>query len=401
MTIVGASALALVFLTVTGNWAALRVGGQIELIQKHYMPKVQLGQTLEAELERLARLFQDAVAAQDLVALDETEALKRTLLAQLQSARSALSAEQFEALRNAILEYDGAAQDVSRRLIAGESGAALLTGISSMQAKQQRAASLLKSAMAFDRSELAAAFADVARAENDATKTRLLVSGTCLIVVILLSFWLTRGVLHSLAELGAGLDRFGRQEFGKAIDVDLSDEIGAIASQANQMAKSLARLSEQRDREDWLKAGHAQLVHELRGDLEPTEIANRASRVLADYLKAPAAVLHYVSNDDRLCVLGHHAALGALERDGVANSFRLGEGPIGAAARQEQIVLLDTPPDYLRIRTGLGMSAPSTVALVPLVQLGKVTGILELAFFRPWSEELAELLLSVRETLAI
>jgi CheY-like chemotaxis protein/signal transduction histidine kinase len=402
MTIVGAAALAIVLLTTTGSLAGFRVERQLDLIQRRYMPKVQLGPKLEAELERLARLFQDAVAAQDLAALDDTTELERALLAQLTAAGSALTPAQISAVQTAIEDYFDAAQEVSRRLIKGESGEGLVASISAMQAKQAKAANLLKRSIAFDRSELAAAFSAAARAEADAMRVRLFVSASCLLIVVVLSLWLGRGVLRSLAELGAGLERFGRQNFAEPIRVQGRDEIGALAAQANQMAQSLERLSHERDRADWLKAGHAELVHELRGDLELEEVANRASRTLARYLEAPAAALYYTSGDGALHLLGHHAAAGSPANDAARLSFQFGEGLVGAAAREQQITLIHAPPaDYLRVRSGLGEGAPSTLALVPLCHLGKPTGVLELAFFRPWSDSFAELLLSVRESLVI
>jgi CheY-like chemotaxis protein/signal transduction histidine kinase/HAMP domain-containing protein len=256
--------------------------------------------------------------------------------------------------------------------------------------------------MAFDRRELVAAFAAVARAEAEASRIRLVVSLACLSLVLLLSLWLSRGVLQSLSKLATGFDRFGRGDFSEPIPVERRDEIGALAERANQMAHSLQRLNDERDRSDWLKAGHAGLVDELRGELETHTVAERSVRMLARYLSAPAAALYYLASDGALHWLAGYASAAPASHDNPTQSFTLGDGLVGEAAlQQELVVLTQLPPGYMRIRSGLGESQPSTLALVPLVHLGRVMGVLELAFFEPWSDRFAELLLSVRQTLTI
>ncbi|HKU43414.1 MAG TPA: response regulator [Polyangiales bacterium] len=396
------AALAVVVLTLTGMYAAVLVDRQLALIQREYMPKVQAGPKLVAQLERLARHFQDAVAAQDPGMVDESSELKRRFFAELSEASAALSPSELRDVQAAVEDYCDVASDVSRRLIAGERGEQLLDAMSSMQTKQVHAGDVLRRSMAFDEAELASAFDSVAHAEAAALRVRMIVSATCLVLVVALSFWLIRGMLRSLRELGAGLERFGRQDFGEPIQIHSRDELGALAERANRMAESLQRLSEERGRSDWLKAGHAALMHELRGDLEPREVANRALRVLARYTEAPAALLYYVSDDDTLQLLGEYAAAAGAQAGRPPERFSRGEGLLGAAAQQEEIVLVSAAPaEYLRVRSGLGESAPGTLALVPLLHLGRVCGVLELAYFRPWSDQLRELLLSVRESLAI
>jgi CheY-like chemotaxis protein/signal transduction histidine kinase len=175
-----------------------------------------------------------------------------------------------------------------------------------------------------------------------------------------------------------------------------------MAEQCNHMAESLKRLSDERDHRDWINAGEAGLALELRGDLEPQEVASRAVRFLARYLDAPGAALYYANRERALVLLGQYA----LGPTGVTTElpprFRLGEGLVGQAAlHDDMMVLPDPPPDYLRVRSGLGESAPRALVLLPLVHAGKVTGVLELAMFKPWSDLSSELVMAVRETVAI
>ena len=66
------------------------------------------------------------MAARDNDALEATRAIKETLLGQLHAARNIADPVQSTTLRNDIEEYYAAAHDVSRRIISGETGEAMV-----------------------------------------------------------------------------------------------------------------------------------------------------------------------------------------------------------------------------------------------------------------------------------
>ncbi|HET8935192.1 MAG TPA: response regulator [Polyangiales bacterium] len=383
--IVAAAGLSLVTLTVTGSLVALRVEHQLSLIQRRYVPKLELGPKLESGFERITRSLQDAVAAQDLASLDESARLKNALSLQLSGAQTALDAQDVESARQALDEYYSLAHDVSRRLIAAETGEELVSLMSLMQAKQAEALDRLRKATAFDRNELSAAFAAVSRTELEASRIRLFVSFACLLVVSLLSYWLSGGILRALTGLAAGFERFGRGEFSQPIVLQARDELSELAERANQMARSLERLNAERDRSDWLKEGQARLMHELRGELEPRVVAERAISVLARYLDAKVGALYYEGPDGLFRRLGQYAATPEDDCSHQQQTFNVGEGPAGEAATRSQLSVCSSPRRVL----------------LPLVQMGHVAGVLELSCSASWSEQHNELLLSVRESIAI
>jgi len=399
IAIVGTSALAFLVLILASTLLSSRVQQELIKIEDHYVPRVELGPNLDTHFERLRRSFQDAVAARDLEALASTRELLRAFLDRLATARDAVDPVKATALRIALEEYHGAAYEVSRRLIDGETGEGLVEAMSAMQTKQTRAAQALKEVTTFDKGQLGDAFAAASHALRSSGQVRLVISIVCLTLVIFLSVLLSRGVLRSLGELTAGLKRFGQRDFGRPIHVASRDELGDVAQDANQMAESLKRLGEERDRIDWLKDGLSALGAEIRGELEPDELANRAVGLLARYLQAPMAVFYHFDKERVLRLVGQYAhSPGAPES---ARSFRPGEGLVGQAALQQDVVVIADPPaEYLRVRSGLGEAPPRALVLLPLLHNGLVTGVIELALFKPWSQLSAELLLSVRESLA-
>ncbi len=400
-TIVGASAVAFLVLILASTLLSRRAAQELITIEERYLPRVELGPKLDTHFERLRRSFQDAVAARDLDALARTRGLLRGFLEQVTAARDAVDPAKATALRNALEEYHLAAYEVSRRLIAGETGEPLVEAMSAMQTKQTRADQALKNVTTFDKGQLGDAFAAVSQALRSSGQVSLWISIVCLTLVMLLSVSLSRGVLRSLRELTAGLTRFGQGDFGQPIRGMSRDELGDLAQHANQMAESLKRLDEERDRTDWLKDGLGALGAEIRGELEPQELADRAIRLLARYLEAPLAAIYYFDKERVLRLVGQYAHLPGASPES-APSFRPGEGLLGQAALQQDVVVIADPPaNYLRVRSGLGEGPPRALVFLPLLHNGRVRGVIELALFKPWSQLSTELLLSVRESLAI
>src|SRR3954469_8548843 len=279
--IVGATALAFVVLIITSSIVASSVDRQLSAIQERYIPKVDLEPQLQGQFDRLRRALQDAVAARDGDALDATRQLKDGIVDRLSAAHEVVDPADAALFAAALDAYYAQAFDLARRMITGETGEALVDAMASMQAQQTRTTELLKKATSFDRNERAAVFSAAAHAQATAGRLRLSVGVTCLVVVTFLSLWLSRGVLAGLSELSAGFTRFGKGQFAEPIHVKSRDELGDVAEHANRMAESLTRLGAERDRTDWLKAGHAGLAQELRGTLEPSEVADRALRFLS------------------------------------------------------------------------------------------------------------------------
>ncbi len=399
--LVGAAVGGFLITLLTRGVVAHQVEGRLKSIQAYYVPRVELGPQLDSKFQQVQRGLQDAVAARDLDMLAATGAQKQGLLDALAAAGDAVSPSDAAELRAALEDYYAAAYDVSRRLIAEEGGESLVLLMAQMQAKQGAVTKLIRKTVAFDKAALAEAFAAAAAAQSTVGQVGLIASGTCLAALILLTLTLGRSILRSLADLSAGFTRFGKSDFQHPIAVLGEDELAEVARQANRMADSLQKLSAERDQADWLRDGAAGLSNELRGVLEPREVAERATRYLARHLDAAAAALYGVDPDDEARLLGDYA-LGAPSGAKATRSFRKGEGLVGQALVKDELTILSNPPeDYLRIRSGLGESAAKCIVLMPLTRGGTIIGVLELALLGPFRELSSELLLSIREILAI
>ncbi len=177
MAIGASAAFALLAIVVASVLSANVSDAQVSLIQERLLPKVGLRPLIEAQFERLRRGFQDAVAAKDPDLLDGTRGMADAIGAQLAAARDAVDPADARAAERAVEDYYAMARNISLRLIAGETGEAIVHDMATMQQRQMTAEQKLAKATAFDRHEISSAFEAVSRARRWAMKVRLLVSG--------------------------------------------------------------------------------------------------------------------------------------------------------------------------------------------------------------------------------
>jgi CheY-like chemotaxis protein/signal transduction histidine kinase len=401
MLIVGIALGAFASVLALGTWIGVVQTRALAEIEERMVPKLELGPRLELEFEHLRKGMQDAVAAQDPASLDASIEVRNRLIALTTSGKSAIEPGVAASLRHAITSYHAAAYSVSRRLMRGETGEALVDAMADMQAQQRATEELIQRAARLDRQELASGFGSVRGAIETGLRYRLMIGFVALVLVLSASIWVGRSALGTLSDISNGVARFGTGDFSQPIAVDANDEFGAVARDANQMAASLQKLSQLRDRNDHLRSGMTGLSDELRGDLDPDEVAARAVNFLAKRTGAVAGCF-YLMDDQGLLRIAAEYAGGALDPAWTGRSFHAGEGLVGQAALGDDLLVVRDPPaGYLKIRSGLGEATPARLVLMRLSRLGASVGVLELAFFGDGSDDVTELLLAARETMVI
>lgn len=401
--IVAAALISGLSATVASALLGLQQNRDLADVENRLVPRLELGPRATAEFTQLRRSLQDAVAAEDANLLSDSAVIRKTLLARIDSAGQALAHADARALREAIDGYFTIGRDVSQRLIAGETGEAVVNDMATMQARQARVESLLKSSLELDQAELETAFAAIRGANERADRLRLFIGFSGMLLVLGLSYWLGRGVLGSLRHLSLGFARFATGDFDRPIPTKATRDLAGLTQAANRMARSLKNLAAERDRDAWLKAGQAGLSNELRGELSPTDVGHRALRFLSQRLHAAAGVVYLRDATGILEVLVD------LGRSGTANGddhskLRIapGEGLVGQAALADDVVVVDhVPPDYFKLSSGLGEAVPGTLVFMPLAHRDKTVGVVEFALFGSCSERTVELLRSTRESLSM
>jgi nitrate/nitrite-specific signal transduction histidine kinase len=165
------------------------------------------------------------------------------------------------------------------------------------------------------------------------------------------------------------------------------DELGEAlntlkVSLMDSMKESELRRHEEENR-TWSAQGLAKfssLFREAEENLN--ELASQLMKELVNYTEADAGALFITrgeSGEDEPCL--EDAGTYAFDREKeIKRTFKFGEGLVGRAALEKELIYVnDLPPDYIKIRSGLGEDRPASILLVPVVLDQQVLGVIELA----------------------
>src|SRR4029453_9483415 len=141
--------------------------------------------------------------------------------------------------------------------------------------------------------------------------------------------------------------------------------------------------------QDWLNSNLARFSGMLQGLRDQKTVA----RVLMSEVTPIVAAHHgafYVAEDTgeeeetELDLIGSY---GYKERKSLANRFKIGEALIGQAALERKVIVItQAPEDYIRIASGLGEAAPTSIIVLPVLFEETVMAVIELASFAPFTE---------------
>lgn len=176
------------------------------------------------------------------------------------------------------------------------------------------------------------------------------------------------------------------------------DELGKAVS---EMTKTLREMSIENKKSGWIKTGQAELSNIIRGDQDLRELGKNVISFLAKYLGALVGTIYQVDlmTEKTLELIGSYAYH---RRKGDRSKIRFGEGLIGQAALEKEIVIFsNVPEDYTSISSSLGEILPRNIIIVPLQIENEIIGVIELGTHELFDNTKMELLRQVSENIAI
>ena len=148
----------------------------------------------------------------------------------------------------------------------------------------------------------------------------------------------------------------------------------------------------------WLATGQTLLADVMRGEQDVRELARNVIQQICRYLGVQTGAL-YLLEDKTLTRVGTYAYD---ERQDQPRTFQQGEGLVGQAAEERQMLEIgNIPPDSRLITTGLVSMVPRQVLAFPFFANGQVMGVIELAMLSPLTKEHVILLERSSENIGI
>lgn len=165
----------------------------------------------------------------------------------------------------------------------------------------------------------------------------------------------------------------------------------------------LESVSKEEAARSWLNVGLASFSDLLRNkkSLALPELANEILTNLVRHVDANQGGIFLIQNDaagDYLELIACYA----YERKKYLNKrIEIGEGLVGQCVlEKEYIYLKKTPPEYVKITSGLGESTPREIFIAPLLINDQVFGVLELASFHEFNESKINFINRLAENIA-
>ena len=148
------------------------------------------------------------------------------------------------------------------------------------------------------------------------------------------------------------------------------------------MIRNLKDTTLKNSEQDWLKTNLAKFSRLLQGQKDLLTVGRLILSELAPVVSAQQGVFYTMDATKDEPVLKLLASYAYKQRKNIDNQFKLGEGLVGQCALEKQkILLVNAPPDYITITSGLGEAPPVNIIVMPVLFEGQVKAVIELASF--------------------
>jgi len=240
------------------------------------------------------------------------------------------------------------------------------------------------------------------------TLFNLLIIITILLLIfsIILSRALIRLVLKPLGEEPATMSMIANRISQGDLDFEFDDSNSSGVYRSLQiMNKNLKKNQKENEDRAWLQEGEVSIGAVLRNEESLQSLSSTLIAALSRHVNAQVGALYYwhdgaLDNGDG--VLRRTATFSHLEASERNLRYTLGQGLVGqAAADMKLTVVEDVPPGYMKIDSASGSHSPSTIVLMPFSHHGELRGLIELAFFEPFSEMKKSFLDKVAESIGV
>jgi len=178
-----------------------------------------------------------------------------------------------------------------------------------------------------------------------------------------------------------------------------------LAGQLIEMKKQMKLADLENKKRIWSTEGLSKLTEIIRNSEQDTkELTFEATKYLTQYLEAQQGSLFILvqdEDDDNNKHLELSAAYAFDRRKFVDKKLEIGQGLVGQTyLEKETLILTEIPQNYTFIKSGLGDSTPTCLAIVPMMYNEKVQSLIELASFKTFEPHELEFLEKAGEYVA-
>ncbi|MDQ0748384.1 signal transduction histidine kinase/HAMP domain-containing protein/ActR/RegA family two-component response regulator [Streptomyces africanus] len=192
--------------------------------------------------------------------------------------------------------------------------------------------------------------------------------------------------VRAIAEVASAV---AQGDMSRSITVETRGEVTELKDNINLM---VANLRETTRAKDWLESNLARLAALMQGHRDLMEVADLILRELTPLVNAQYGAFYLADPEEAGATvptkgLAFIAGYGAAQDATVETGALPVHGLVAQAAREKKRILVEgAPTDYIKINSGLGEAAPTTIVIIPILFENKLLGVIELASFSRFSD---------------
>ncbi|GAA4548270.1 HAMP domain-containing protein [Amycolatopsis samaneae] len=188
----------------------------------------------------------------------------------------------------------------------------------------------------------------------------------------------------------------------RSISVEAQGEVAELKDNINAMVQSLRETTRANEEQDWLNTNLARISGLIQGHRDLRVVAALIMNELTPLVGAQHGTFFLTEPAGDRPRLRLIAGYGHSEGADAVTRFDLGQSLVGQAAQAKKPIVVDrTPPEFVKISSGLGSAAPVNLIVLPIVFEDQALGVIELASFSRFTTVQRDFLEQLMETIGV
>ncbi|GLZ32366.1 histidine kinase [Lentzea sp. NBRC 105346] len=184
----------------------------------------------------------------------------------------------------------------------------------------------------------------------------------------------------------------------RSISVEAQGEVAELKDNINAMVQSLRETTLANQEQAWLNTNLARISGLMQGHRDLSAVASLIMNELAPLVGAQHGTFFLTGEDARLRLI---ASYGHLDDGSMPQEFELGQSLVGQVALTKKPIVVETPPDYVKISSSIGSSTPVNLIVLSIPFEDQVLGVIELASFSRFTPVQRDFLEQLMETIGV
>ncbi len=181
-------------------------------------------------------------------------------------------------------------------------------------------------------------------------------------------------VVHDIVNISVGLATGKNVKAAATYQGDFVE----IKTSLESASLKLLNATKENARQDWLKTGQSKIADLMSGEQDVTILSKKIISFLTTYVDAQVGLFYLLQDDES--TVDMIASYAYTDTKKVQHSFKVGEGLVGQVMLEKKtFIRLHTPEEYVHItQSGLSISVPHQVILLPFMFEDELKGVIEI-----------------------